>query len=96
MDERKSMPAKSRPGSQSIPTGYLCVSPDLLFTSIVSEILEYFDDARVSGVFLAEYQARYIANGIFERVLRDERRACELPKEIRRSGPLPGQSVDAD
>ena len=81
MGERKSMSAKRRPGSEGCPVGYLCVPRDLLFTSIVSEILEYFDDARVSGVVLSEYQARYIASGVFERVLDDEHRASELPKE---------------
>jgi len=92
---KKSPVAKRRPRSQRCPPGYFCVPRALLFTSIVSELLEYFDVPSISGVTLSEYQARYIANGILDRVPQDERLPIELPKEKRQSGPLRGQSGDA-
>lgn len=36
--------------------------------AVVAELLEYFADARVDGVALTIYQARYIAGGIVDRL----------------------------
>jgi hypothetical protein len=33
------------------------------------EVMDYFQDPRSSGIWLSEYEARYIASGILLRVL---------------------------
>ena len=54
-------------------------APDQMFTisraalagAVILELLDYFSDARVTGLKLQKAEAEWIAGGVLQRVLRD-------------------------
>jgi len=72
VQESSRLPLQEAGAPDFDPNQVITVSRGDLIEAVISELLNYFSDARVTGVKLQESEAVYIAAGAVRRVLRDQ------------------------